>query len=60
MQRLLLFRDPGGVGPVLFAQGFGVKGLRVTSCTALSEALVEALPSDLPTLIEVKLPEFTP
>ena len=45
---------------MLFAQGFGVKGLRVTSCTALSEALVEALPSDLPTLIEVKLPEFTP
>lgn len=44
----------------LFAQSFGIREARATSCVALSEALEEALAADLPTLIEVPLPEFVP
>ena len=43
---------------VLLAQSFGVNGVRVTSPADLARALQEALRADLPTLIEVFLPEF--
>ena len=44
----------------LFAQSFGIREARATSCETLTDALEEALRADLPTLIEVPLPEFTP
>ena len=45
---------------VLFARSFGIEAVRATSCTALAAALQRALQADLPTLIEVFLPEFSP
>ena len=43
---------------VQLAQSFDINGVRVTSCAALKEALDAALQEELPTLIEVYLPEF--
>jgi len=43
---------------VLFARSFGIEGVRVQSRPALERALHTALQVDVPTLIEVSLPEF--
>ena len=45
---------------VQFARSFGVNAARVTSCAELEVALQTALKADLPTVIEVFLPEFAP
>lgn len=43
---------------VRFAESFGARGTRVTSCDGLSVALEQALDANGPFLIEIRLPEF--
>jgi len=43
---------------VRYAESFGIPGVRVSSCEALSEALSKALGAEVPTLIEVWVPDL--
>ena len=44
---------------VMFAQSFGVRGVRVTNGQGFGEALEEALQAEGPTVIEVFVPEYS-
>ena len=44
---------------VMFAQSFGMAGVRVTCAREFGDALEQALQADGPTLIEISLPEYS-